>query len=132
MENKKEFRKDRNRGERNNRRPVSNGKGGEMLEKQNELMVEGRNAVLEALKSNENIDKLYVQEGLGEGPISQIVAEAKKRNILTVYVPKEKLDMMSETGKHQGAILNLSAISYAEVEDILARAEERGEKPFRW
>ena len=98
--------------------------------KQNELMVEGRNAVLEALKTNENIDKLYVQEGLGEGPVSQLVAEAKSRNILTVYVPKDKLDLMSETGHHQGVILNLSAIKYAEIDDILERARERGEKPF--
>ena len=100
------------------------------MEKQNELMVEGRNACMEALKAHENIDKLYVQEGLGEGPISQIVAEAKKRGVLTVYVPKEKLDFMSETKKHQGVILNLSAVTYAEVDDILKKAEEKGEKPF--
>lgn len=96
----------------------------------NELMAEGRNAVLEALKTNENADKLYVQEGLGEGPVSQIVSEAKKRNVLTVYVPKDKLDQMSETGKHQGVILNLAAIPYAEVDDILDRAAQKGEKPF--
>ncbi|MBQ9031029.1 MAG: 23S rRNA (guanosine(2251)-2'-O)-methyltransferase RlmB [Parasporobacterium sp.] len=99
-------------------------------EKHNELMAEGRNAVLEALKTNENADKLYVQEGLGEGPVSQIVAEARSRNVLTVYVPKEKLDQMSETGRHQGVILNLSAISYADVDDILRKASEKGEKPF--
>ena len=98
--------------------------------KHNELMAEGRNAVLEAIRTNENADKLYVQEGLGEGPVSQIVAEAKKRNILTVYVPKDKLDLMSETGRHQGVILNLAAVSYAEVEDILKLAEQKGEKPF--
>ena len=95
-----------------------------------ELMAEGRNAVLEAIRTNENADKLYVQEGLGEGPVSQIVAEAKKRSILTVYVPKEKLDQMSETVHHQGVILNLSAISYADVDDILKKAEEKGEPPF--
>lgn len=96
----------------------------------NELMAEGRNAVLEALRSESNADKLYVQEGLGEGPVSQIIAEARKRGILTVYVPKDKLDQMSETGKHQGVILNLSVVSYAEVEDMLARARERQEDPF--
>ena len=69
--------------------------------KAKELMVEGRNAVLEAIRTNENTDKLYVQEGLGEGPVSQIVAEARKRNLLIVYVPKDKLDQMSETGRHQ-------------------------------
>ena len=93
-------------------------------------MVEGRNPVLEALKRNENIDKLYVQEGLKDGPVNQIVSTAKKLGVLTVYVPKDKLDDMSETGKHQGVILNLSAVVYAEVEDILARAQERSESPF--
>ena len=96
----------------------------------NELMAEGRNAVLEAIRTNDHPDKLYVQEGLGEGPVSQIAAEARKRNILIVYVPKDKLDQMSETGRHQGVILNLSAVSYAEPEDILALAREKGEPPF--
>ncbi|MCQ2529761.1 MAG: 23S rRNA (guanosine(2251)-2'-O)-methyltransferase RlmB [Lachnospiraceae bacterium] len=95
-----------------------------------ELMVEGRNPVLEALKTNDNIDKLYVQEGVKDGPLVTIVAKAKEKNVMVIPVPKEKLDAMSDTGHHQGAILNLSAIQYAEVEDILARAEERGEKPF--
>ncbi len=96
----------------------------------NKLMVEGRNPVLECLKTSENIDKLYIQEGIKDGPLVTIFAEAKKRKVLTVAVPKEKLDSMSETGHHQGVILNLSAIKYAEVEDILALAEEKGEKPF--
>ncbi len=95
-----------------------------------ELMVEGRNPVLEALKTNDNIDKLYVQEGVKDGPLVTIVAKAKEKGVMVVSVPKDKLDAMSDTGHHQGAILNLSAIQYAEVEDILARAEERGEKPF--
>ena len=98
--------------------------------RKNELMVEGRNAVSEALKTNDNIDKLYVQEGLGEGPVSQIVSEAKKRNILTVYVPKDKLDQMSETGRHQGVILNLSAVVYSDVDDMLELAAQREEAPF--
>ena len=96
----------------------------------NEGTVEGRNAVLEAIRSGANADKLYVQEGLGDGPVSQIVAEARKRNLLVVYVPKDKLDQMSETGRHQGVVLNLSAIAYADVDDILARARERKEAPF--
>ena len=98
--------------------------------KNNELMVEGRNAVAEAIKVNENIDRLYVQEGLGEGPVSRIVAEARKKNVLTVFVPKDKLDQMSETGRHQGVILNLSAVTYADVDDILDLAAQKGEAPF--
>ncbi|MBR2754840.1 MAG: 23S rRNA (guanosine(2251)-2'-O)-methyltransferase RlmB [Lachnospiraceae bacterium] len=99
-------------------------------EKQYELMVEGRNPVTEALKTNDNIDKLYVQEGVHNGPLVTIIAMAKKKGILVVSVPKEKLDAMSETGHHQGVILNLSAVKYAEVDDILKKAEEKNEKPF--
>jgi len=95
-----------------------------------ELMVEGRNPVLEALKKNQNIDKLYVQEGLKDGPVNTIVSTAKKLGVLTVYVPKEKLEDMSETGRHQGVILNLSAVIYAEVDDILQKAADKGEPPF--
>ena len=99
-------------------------------QKRNELMVEGRNAVLEAVRSVENADRLYVQEGLGDGPVSQIIAEAKKRGILIVFVPKDKLDQMSETKKHQGVILNLSAVAYAQVDDILEKAVRQQEPPF--
>ena len=93
-------------------------------------MVEGRNAVAEALKGGSAADKLYVQEGEKAGPISKIIALAKEQGILTVFVPKDKLDSMSSTGRHQGVILNLSAVTYAEVDDILERAKERGEAPF--
>lgn len=99
-------------------------------EKQYELMVEGRNPVTEALKTNENIDKLYVQEGTRNGPLVTIIAMAKKKGILVVSVPKDKLDAMSESGHHQGVILNLSAVKYAEVDDILKKAQEKNEKPF--
>lgn len=93
-------------------------------------MVEGRNAVTEALKSGSPADKLYVQEGEKAGPVTAIISLAKSMGILTVYVPKEKLDAMSATGRHQGVILNLSAVRYAEVDEILERAAERGEPPF--
>lgn len=100
------------------------------MEKKNQLMAEGRNAVLEALRTGNNIEKLYVQEGVKNGPLVTITAEAKKKGIMVVPVPKEKLDQMSETGRHQGVILNLSAIVYSSVEEILDFAAERGEPPF--
>lgn len=96
----------------------------------NELMVMGRNPVQEALKAGEKIDKLYVQEGLKDGPVNTIVGMARKQGVLTVFVPKDKLDSMSDGGRHQGVILNLSAVEYVEVDDILARAQERAEAPF--
>lgn len=100
------------------------------MKKENELMVIGRNPVAEALKTHDNADKLYVQEGLRDGPVAQIVSLARKKNVLIVYVPKAKLDFMSENARHQGVILNLSAAAYCEVDDILEKAKERGEAPF--
>ena len=98
--------------------------------KYDDFTAEGRNAVLEAVRTCDNPDRLYVQEGLGEGPVSRIIAEARSRNIMTVFVPKDKLDLLSETGRHQGVILKLAAVHYADVDDILDLAEKRGEKPF--
>ena len=93
-------------------------------------MVIGRNPVCEALKTMDNTDKLYVQEGLKDGPVNTIVALAKKKGILTVYVPRAKLDLMSGGGRHQGVILNLSAAEYCDVDDILKKAQNKGEAPF--
>lgn len=100
------------------------------MEKKNQLMAEGRNPVMEALRKNDNIDKLYVQEGVKNGPLVTIAAEARKRGVMVVPVPKEKLDQMSETGHHQGVILNLSAVVYSTVDEILAKAKEKEEPPF--
>ena len=99
-------------------------------EKTDSLTVEGRNAVLEAIKAGEKADRLYVQEGFGEGPVSRIIALARSKNIMVTYVPKDKLDQMSETSRHQGVILNLSAVSYADVDDILDKADKLDEPPF--
>lgn len=96
----------------------------------NEFTIEGRNAVLEAYRSGKTIDKLFVQEGVKDGPVSSIVREAKKQDTIINYVSKERLEQMSDTGKHQGVIAQAAAYEYAEVEDILKAAEERGEPPF--
>ena len=98
--------------------------------KYEELTIEGRNAVLEAFKSGKPVDKLFIQEGAGEGSINTILKEAKKAGAVTEYVPKERLDGMSKTGRHQGVIAIAAAYEYAEVEDILALAEQKGEPPF--
>lgn len=95
-----------------------------------EMMIEGRNAVLEAFRSGKTVDKLYVLDGCQDGPVLTIKREAKKQNSLIKYVTKERLDQLSETGKHQGVIACTSAYRYAEVEDMLAKAEEKGEPPF--
>ena len=95
-----------------------------------ELTIEGRNAVLEAFRSGKTIDRLFVLDGCQDGPVRTIVREAKKHDTIVNFVPKERLDSMSETGHHQGVMAYAAAYVYAEVEDILKIAEEKGEPPF--
>ena len=95
-----------------------------------ELTIEGRNAVLEAFRSGKTIDKLFVLDGCQDGPVRTIVREAKKHDTILNYVSRERLDQISETGKHQGVIAYAAAYEYAEVEDMLKVAEEKGEPPF--
>lgn len=95
-----------------------------------ENRIEGRNAVLEAFRSGKTIDKLYVLDGCQDGPVKSITREARKHDTIINYVAKERLDQLSETGKHQGVIAVSAAYEYAEVEDILAAAEAKGEAPF--
>ena len=95
-----------------------------------ELTIEGRNAVLEAFRSGKTIDRLFVLDGCQDGPVRTIVREAKKHDTIVNFVPKERLDSMSETGHHQGVMAYAAAYEYAEVEDILKIAGEKGEAPF--
>ncbi len=95
-----------------------------------ELTIEGRNAVLEAFRSGKTIDKLFVLDGCQDGPVRTIVREAKKHDTILNFVAKERLDQISETKKHQGVIAFAAAYEYAEVEDMLRLAEQKGEPPF--
>lgn len=95
-----------------------------------EFTIEGRNAVMEAFRSGKSIDKLYVLDGCQDGPVLSIKREAKKQDTIIRYVDKERLDQLSETGKHQGVIAYAAAYEYAEVDDILNQAKEKGEDPF--
>lgn len=95
-----------------------------------EFLIEGRNAVIEAFRAGKTIDKLYVLDGCQDGPVVTIKREAKKYDTIIKYVDKERLDQMSTTGHHQGVIAQAAAYEYAEVEDILKKAEEKGEPPF--
>ena len=95
-----------------------------------ELTIEGRNAVMEAFRSGKTIDKLFVLDGCQDGPVKSIVREAKKHDTIVNFVAKERLDQLSDTGHHQGVIAFAAAYEYAEVEDILKIAEEKGEPPF--
>lgn len=92
--------------------------------------IEGRNAVIEAFRAGRTIDRLYVLDGCKDGPILTIKREADKQGSQIKYVAKERLDQMSETGRHQGVIASAAAYAYAEVDEILQRAREKGEAPF--
>lgn len=95
-----------------------------------ENKIEGRNAVLDALRAGKPIDKLYVLDGCPDGPVRTIIREAKKGDTIINYVKKERLDQLSETGHHQGVIAMAASYEYATVEDILEKAREKGEAPF--
>ena len=95
-----------------------------------ETYIEGRNAVIEAFRSGKTIDKLYILDGCQEGPMATIRREAKKHGSMIKFVGKERLDQLSQTGKHQGVIAVCAAYTYAELEDILAAAKAKQEEPF--
>ena len=95
-----------------------------------ETLIEGRNPVIEAIRAGKPIDKLFILDGCNDGPIMTVKREAKKNDIFVKYVDKERLDHMSETGKHQGVIAYSAAYEYSEMEDIFAKAESKGEDLF--
>lgn len=95
-----------------------------------EYTIEGRNAVLEAFRAGKTIDKLYIQDGCHDGVLNTITREARRHDTIINYVAKERMDQMSTTGKHQGVIAQAAAYEYAELDEIFAKAEEKGEPPF--
>ena len=99
-------------------------------EAEEQQLIEGRNAVLEAFRSGRTIDKLYVQDGLQDGPILSILREAGKHETIVSRVKKERLDQLSQTGRHQGVLAQAAAYTYASVEEILDNAAKKGEPPF--
>lgn len=94
------------------------------------LVLEGRNAVLEAFRAGKPIDKLFILDGCQDGAVRTIIREAKKHDTILNFVSRERLSQMSETGKHQGVIAYAAAYEYAEIEDILELAGKRQEPPF--
>lgn len=106
----------------------------DQMENQNEnghtLVIEGRNAVIEAFRSGRTIDKVFVLDGCQDGPVRTIIREAKKHGAVLNFVEKERLNQLSETGRHQGVVAWAAAYSYAEVSDILDAAAQKGEDPF--
>ena len=95
-----------------------------------EFTIEGRNAVIEAFRAGKTIDKLYILDGCQDGPIQTIKREAKKTDVIIKFVEKDRLDQLSVTGHHQGVVAQCAAYEYAEVQDILDNARQKGEDPF--
>lgn len=95
----------------------------------NQDYIIGKNPVIEALKSEREINKLLIAEGSQKGQMQQIIGLAKQRNILVQYVPKKKIDGMVE-GNHQGVVAQVAAYEYAELDDLFAAAEKKNETPF--
>ena len=92
--------------------------------------IEVRHSVLEALRAGSLIERLFVQKGCQDGPVLTILREAKKADVMVDFVPKERLDFMSETKNHQGVVAVLSAFAYSTIDDMFALAEKKGETPF--
>ena len=99
-------------------------------EKVYEDIIEGRNAVLELLNSEQDINKLYIQRGEKHGSIYSIIAKAREKKVQICEVEKSKLDAMSQTKKHQGVIAVVPPFAYSSIEDILELAKEKNEDPF--
>ena len=92
--------------------------------------IEGRNPIIEALRSDRPIDKLMISNTSKEGSIKKIIGMAKEKNIVIQYVDKHKLDEISTSHSHQGVIAVVSDYKYYELEDLFEIARERGEDPF--
>lgn len=95
-----------------------------------EMTIEGRNAVTEALRAGKPIDRLFIQDHCQDGPVLTIKRLARSKDIPVKYVEKERLDQLSETGRHQGVIAYAAAYEYAQVEDMLKAAQAKNEAPF--
>ena len=127
---KQEFRKNENR-KNFKKNPNKNLKNEKQLEENDyDDIVEGRNAVLELLDSDRDINKIFVQSGERHGSINKIIAIAKENKVVVTEVEKSKLDFMSKTKNHQGVIAVVPPFNYCEVEDILEYAKSKNEDVF--
>jgi len=103
------------------------------MDRDNEIrneIIEGRNAVIEALRAGRAIDKIFIAKGEVDKTLGHIASGAREKGIVVVEADRRKLDFMSRTHAHQGVIALVAVREYCTVEDILAIAEERGEAPF--
>ena len=103
------------------------------MENENEIkndIIEGRNAVIEALRAGRAIDKIFINKGDVDKTLGHIASKAREKGVVVVECDRRKLDFMSQTHAHQGVIALAAVREYCTVDDIFAAAEEKGEKPF--
>jgi len=116
-----------------NKNVTTDAAGDNQVEEQSSsnLIIEGRNAINEALKAERSIDKLFVQDQISnEGPLKSIIAIARKRGIVIHFESKDKMDQRSIGHKHQGIIAYVAAYDYVSIDDILEKAKLKNEHPF--
>ncbi|WP_404406724.1 23S rRNA (guanosine(2251)-2'-O)-methyltransferase RlmB [Jeotgalibacillus malaysiensis] len=94
-----------------------------------EEFIGGKNPVLEALRAGREINKIWIGEGSQKGQMQQVIQLAKEANVLVQFVPKKKIDQLMD-GQHQGVVASIAAYEYAELDDVFALAEKKGEDPF--
>lgn len=102
----------------------------EITELEESTVIIGRNAVLEAIRAERTIERLYVLEGPADGAMQSVLRAAKKKNIRINFVKKDRLNKLAESDKHQGAVAIAAAYAYVEVDDILKAARDKNEPPF--
>lgn len=95
-----------------------------------EEWIAGRNPIIEALRSNHPINKIWIAENSGQGAMKEVIHLAKENRIIVQFVPKRKIDQLANGLTHQGVLASIAAHSYAELEDLFERAKEQQEDPF--
>lgn len=141
MSNNNEYRKNNPKrrapreqdGKRNKQHNFSAGKQGNKVESVAPLgdFIIGRHPAVAALKSEEQtINKVWLQDGAHSDAISEVLALAKERRLVVQNAPKSKLDELSDGQNHQGVVLSVAAFTYAELDDLFAKAAQKDEAPF--
>ena len=125
----KNWEKEKNKTKNNNQR-IKNKKNQSAEDKSFDDQVEGRNAVLELLESNRDVNKIYISDGEKHGSINKIIAIAKEKKIIINEISKAKLNQMAQTENNQGVIAIVPPFNYCDLDDILQTAKDRNEKPF--
>ncbi|ADC49749.1 tRNA/rRNA methyltransferase [Alkalihalophilus pseudofirmus OF4] len=90
----------------------------------------GKNPVIEALRAGHAINKIWIAEGSNKGQMTKVVQLAKEQGVLIQNAPKKKLEQLVDSSNHQGVVASIAAYEYAEMDDLFALAEKRGEEPF--